>query len=61
MKQGGGGDLCIHSYLHLSSAASVCHCVSVCVSVSVCVFCAHILLLYLLLWLRLTRDIYYCC
>lgn len=31
---GAGGDLCIHSYLHLSSAASV------------CVFCAHILLLY---------------
>lgn len=41
-----GGDLCIHSYLHLSSAASVCASVCKCVCVSLCVFCAHILLLY---------------
>lgn len=61
-----GGDLCIHSYLHLSSAASVCasvcKCVCVCECLCVCfvlIFCCCIFAVaavdsrYLLLLLKL--------
>lgn len=59
-RSGEGGRRLMHTQLltFVFRRKCVCECVQVCVFV--CVLCSYFVVVFSL-WLRLTRDIYYCC